>query len=500
MFSPELRICELVPPESSSQPAFKIMRRSPTGRHQRVKPHSSAGSVAGEDADLSDVEPSEAGSLGGRSNATGGSKKHMTIAEREAAYNEARSRIFHDFEEKEKAKDNQMSASSSSLSLNSASATSAYGDASSLGEVDGSVSSPTTESERSGPARREARRGNSSSKGSIRGASRNSRASSPSFAFPSLYEPAPTGQLYDPNAPTGPSKNAPPYQGTQYYHPFVPPSQPAGGVYMSPYPYYAPYPYQAPPPEPHQTAADPSRGMEQYPPPHAMGYTGYVWPSHVQPPPGQTSPMSQPIAPSPHHTHPSTGPPMSPPPIPAQQYYAQPQYPYPPHPGYYQPPPGPAGQVMAPPPPPPSGMQNSMYDSPRTMTGPGGPIHHSPTTPLQPYPNFSQNGRGNLGNGPIHQQQQQQARNPPRNNSGLPGNGSGKRGAPGGRAGAWSYGPGVGQGGYVASPGGVMTGDAVGPRLNNRRQSSNTSASSTYSRASSINDDVSSIAVSIRQS
>ena len=145
---PERRISELVPPESSSQPAFKIMRRSQGDR--RNKPHSQAGSVAGEDGDLSDVEPSEAGSLGGRSSAAGGSKKHMTIQEREAAYNEARSRIFMGFEEKEKAKEKDMSASSSSLSLNSASASSVNGD--SLGDLDGSVCSPTTESEWSGPS------------------------------------------------------------------------------------------------------------------------------------------------------------------------------------------------------------------------------------------------------------------------------------------------------------------------------------------------------------
>ncbi|KIJ65632.1 hypothetical protein HYDPIDRAFT_76118, partial [Hydnomerulius pinastri MD-312] len=95
---PARRIAELVPAQLPAQPTIKIMRRSVADR-QRSKPHSQAGSVAGEDAELSDVEPSEAGSLGGRSNTTGSSKKHKTIAEREAAYNEARSRIFMDFEE-----------------------------------------------------------------------------------------------------------------------------------------------------------------------------------------------------------------------------------------------------------------------------------------------------------------------------------------------------------------------------------------------------------------
>ncbi|EGN96738.1 hypothetical protein SERLA73DRAFT_184898, partial [Serpula lacrymans var. lacrymans S7.3] len=95
---PSRRICELVPAESYPQPTFKIMRRT-TNDRGRSKPQSQAESVAGEDAELSDVEPSESGSLGGRSNATGSSKKRLTIEEREAAYNEARSRIFMDFEE-----------------------------------------------------------------------------------------------------------------------------------------------------------------------------------------------------------------------------------------------------------------------------------------------------------------------------------------------------------------------------------------------------------------
>src|ERR1700722_15436766 len=117
--SPTRRICELVPAEPTPQPAFKIMRRSNQDRRPKVQ--SQAGSVAGEDADLSDAEPSESGSLGSRSNATGGSnKKHMTIEEREAAYNEARSRIFMGFEEKEK----EMSASSSTHSLASSASTS----------------------------------------------------------------------------------------------------------------------------------------------------------------------------------------------------------------------------------------------------------------------------------------------------------------------------------------------------------------------------------------
>src|ERR1700729_2885938 len=88
----------------------------------RSKPHTPAGSVAGDDADLSDVEPSESGSFGGRSSAPGISKKQRTIEEREAAYNEARTRIFMEFQEKEKEQEKDMSASSSTQSLVSESA------------------------------------------------------------------------------------------------------------------------------------------------------------------------------------------------------------------------------------------------------------------------------------------------------------------------------------------------------------------------------------------
>ncbi|KAI0286055.1 hypothetical protein BGY98DRAFT_881942, partial [Russula aff. rugulosa BPL654] len=94
---PSKRICELAPVEQTKQPAIKIMSRSAQDRI-RAQSQSRTGSVNGEDAESSDVEPSEAGSLGGRSSAPNRSKKALTLEEREAAYNEARSRIFLDFE------------------------------------------------------------------------------------------------------------------------------------------------------------------------------------------------------------------------------------------------------------------------------------------------------------------------------------------------------------------------------------------------------------------
>ena len=192
------RISELVPLEESAQPAFKIMRRTPADR--RVRQNSQPGSVAGEDGDVSDAEPSEAGSSGGRSNAAG-SKRHLTIEEREAAYNEARSRIFMDFEEKDKNKD--ASANSSTFSLASGSGSASR----SAGEPDDSASSAATESEWSGPVnreKREGRRGGSagSSNRSHRSyhasgsnSSRHSRAASPS-SYATLFDPA--AGTYDP--------------------------------------------------------------------------------------------------------------------------------------------------------------------------------------------------------------------------------------------------------------------------------------------------------------
>src|ERR1700732_4962213 len=111
-----------------------------------------------------------------------------------------------DFEEKEKEKD--MSASSSTQSLVSGSAsTSGGGRSSSIDDIDGSVGTPATESEWSGPITRERKdlRQTTSSNNvagsssrSLRSSappfnangsssSRESRASSPAFKYASLY-------------------------------------------------------------------------------------------------------------------------------------------------------------------------------------------------------------------------------------------------------------------------------------------------------------------------
>ena len=427
--SPARRIAELVPAQSPTQPTFKIMRRSPTDR-QRPKPHSQAGSVAGEDAELSDPEPSEAGSLGGRSNATGSSKKHKTIAEREAAYNEARSRIFMDFNEKERGKEKDLSACSSTVSLTSGSVTSA-GETSSTGDIDDSVSSPTTESEWSGPVvrdKKDGRRSNGSSSRSLRSAgpsfngsnsSRGSRAPSPSsFKYPTLYEPSPAAPPYDlSQAPV----QAPGY-GNPYMYAYPQPTPPAPN-YIPPYHYYTTYPY--PHPQTSLQNADPGSPSNQadvypsqQPPPHQGVYVPYPWhsppPAH---PPTQHRPLSAP------------SPPIAPP---ASQFstYTAPVPPYGPYPMPYYPSPSmhPMQTSSSP-------VLNQAHYSPEYNGA------HDPYGASRPFP------------GAIGQQSPTMGHKP--------------RGAPPARS-AWSYGPGIGMGGFgvngnTSRPGGG--GEVVGPRL-----------------------------------
>ncbi|KIK08888.1 hypothetical protein K443DRAFT_671944 [Laccaria amethystina LaAM-08-1] len=508
---PFRRICELVPAEATAQPAFKIMLRSPPDRRPKL-PRSQTGSVAGEDADLSDVEPSESGSLGGRSSATGGStKKRMTIEEREAAYNEARSRIFMGFEEKEKAKDKDMSSSSSSLSLLSGSA-SIGGDGSSVGDLDDSASSPATESEWSGPSgppltrdKREGRRGGSgnasasSSTRSLRsnapsfnangtGSSRNSRAPSPSFTYPSLYEPPSSAQMYDPSQLPGPPN--PGYHAAQYIYPYSAPNQPLNQPYH--YPYYAPQynTYQHPPHHPSRDSSD-SSIPETYPPLQTMNFGNpYIWTPPNQPPLQSPPHMQQHPPLPPHQSQPPQHSMASHPPhSPHYQPYLTPSQPYPyPIPGYYPPPPG---QHMPPPPPPHMGMQQSMYELPRVMNG--NMVGNDPN-----HGNLgSGGGRPNLSNGVVSSNSN--GRSTTRNGGivhGGNGNSKQRNGPPilPSTRSSWSYGPGVGIGGHVPQSG-TNGGEAVGPRFSNtRRQSGNSSSSN--SRASSYCDDVSSTASS----
>jgi hypothetical protein len=474
------------------------MRRSNQERG-RPKPHSQAGSVAGEDADFSDAEPSESGSQGGRSNATGGSsKKWMTIEEREAAYNEARSRIFMGFEEKEKGKEKDLSGSSSSLSLVSISA-STSGGGSSVDDLDESVGTPATESEWSAPitiprdkkdGRRSGGSGNNSGNSSSRSlrstapafnvsgssSSRNSRAPSPSFQYASLYEPPASTIAYDMSQPPGqtPVPNYPAPWGypfpssAQNPVPYVPHYQ---HFYAPPYGWPHPQQNGTPPNADHPTPVDIYSHGSQVPP-HAVQYANpYMWTNAHQPGPTalqHSQPPSQPRHPT--HTHS----------LPAQipvQYPGQYVSPYPyAMPGYYQPQPQHPPAQHVPPPPPHMVGQPIFPEAPHSMNGSGGRSHHI------------------NGNSPGH------SRTSSRNSTGGPGViGGGKRGGPPPRT-AWSYGPGISMGGFGhPGNGGHMGGDVVGPRLSStmRRTSGASSAGSgSTGNRTPAGDEASSSAVS----
>ncbi|KAI0358100.1 hypothetical protein OH77DRAFT_1421379 [Trametes cingulata] len=484
---PARRICELVPAEESTMPTIQIMRR-PRGRQ-----HSQPGSTAGEDADTSDVDASEAGSIGGRSNAaSAAAKRFKTIEEREAAYNEARSRIFMGFEEKEKEKEKDMSANSSTFSLVSGSGSTSGGRGSSIGDLDDSASSAPTESEWSGPVTRDkggCRRGASSttSSRSLRssgpsfangsGSSRNSRATSPSFTYPTLYDAASSPPYeqpqYGPHVPP-PGGYVAPYGGYPAYSPG--PGQP----YVGPY-YYPQYHYPQVPSQ-HSDPGTPGGGEPIYPPsnvPQQAPYSvPYMWSN--PPPPGQ-APVSPPhlqqhgqpgVAPSHHEAHPPSHP------MPPMQNV--PQYPpyatSPPVYGYgaptYFPPPYQPGAPMGPP----SSMPGSIYQ-PSPMSGPvNSTAGNANGVEL---PNLSRtSSRSSNGHGSVN----------------------GKRGGPRSR-GSWQYGPGTNAGGFSYNPSGAANGiagnDAYGPRLNsNMRRTSGTSTSSGSAGARTPADETSSTASS----
>lgn len=463
---PARRICELVPAEESAQPAFKIMRRAPQDR--RVRQTSQTGSVAGEDGDVSDgAEPSEAGSSAGRSTTAGSGKRHLTIEEREAAYNEARSRIFMGFEEKEKDKDNSANSSSTNLASGSGSVS-----RSSAGELEDS-SSAATESEWSGPVardKREGRRGGSthSSSRSHRShnhasgsnSSRHSRAASPS-SFPTLYDPQ--AGTFDPAfGPQGP-----PHGYIQYYYGYSPAAPGAPPPFMPPYGYgYPPYAYpQQPPSHPHSDPVTPGEPMYPsvqspvnvpYPP------NPYMWPP---PPPGQSSAqpskVTSPAASTqslPAGIHQQSSNQLSPA---AQQMQPQggmgypgyfPQYPPYAMPGYY-PPPYAVPPVHMPPAPP---HMQGQY-------GPDG-TYRNEHQGLDLGPDSVDHSRASSRNSNSHGSV----------------NGHGRRSGPNARRQPWTYGPGVAMGAASGS-------EFVGPRLNARRTSSGSAGHRTHGdEASSV--------------
>ncbi|KDQ61389.1 hypothetical protein JAAARDRAFT_30816 [Jaapia argillacea MUCL 33604] len=500
------RLCDLVPVEPPPQPAFKIMRRASRERF-RSKPHSQAGSVTGDDADFSDIEASENGSLGGRSNMTGTSKKHMTIEEREAAYNEARSRIFMDFEEKEK-KEKDMSASSSTRSLVSGSAsTSGGGETSSVGDMDDSVSTAATESEWSGPAttqKREGRRGanSASSSRSLRSSARGSRATSPSFTFPTLYEPTPATGLDASQVPPPPGYIA---HYVYPYHPAQGQTSPQG--YLAPYGYYPPFSYQQHPhpqayPMSHSDPTSPAgpemyAHQHQHPPPQPLPYPNpnpYMWPQQ-QPPPTN---IHHPQPPNPHQ---GSQPPSSQP-NPMGHPSLQ-NSPYPPqNTSHFPPPYGPTSPNPYNPytipyyPPHPPHPQAGMPPIPTHMQGqPMFTVEGQVPFPSS-LPNNSNrvNSAGNMNGSNNHSRTS--SRNSNGGNNGVVASGRGRGALPNGRppnGHAWTYGPGIGFGYGGASSGG----ETVGPRLSSSmRRTSGTSSGSASTGNRTPGDEASSTASS----
>ncbi|KAJ7574440.1 hypothetical protein C8J56DRAFT_979617 [Mycena floridula] len=470
-FIPARRLADLVPLETAAQPAFKIMRRN----MDRTKPTSQTGSVTGEDADLSDVEPSEAGSLGGRT-----TKKHRTMEERSAAYQRARDRIFKDEEKKEK----EMTTSLASLSLGSASSSSQAG-GSSVGDLD-ETSSVTAESEQSGPSvgreNKDIRRSGSSSgqpstsrilrpsapvfSSSGSASSRDSRSSSPSFTYATLYEPAaPQAPPFDPN--TGQ-----PFAPAQYlYH--YPPGQPMNSQFVPQYGYY-PYPF---PGQPTTDPVSPTSATEMYPPMH---YGPYLWPQAQHPQAMSApnlAPQGQTGGPSQIHSAPVTQPQPNPALYPPQHQYIQqsPLFSYPMS-GYYTPQPN--QQHIMPQPP-------INYESPRSMNGVFIPANNT-----------------NLANGGNHYPRRNNGHTqtmPPALNGGNKGRPLSPPPQP---RQAWSFGPGVGNGGHTYNAStctNSSVGEVVGPRFSTMRRLSNNSVNgngSMTSRNSSNWDEVSSTASS----
>lgn len=118
-----------------------------------------------------------------------------------------------------------------------------------------------------------------------------------------------------------------------------------------------------------------------------------------------------------------------------------------------------------------------------------------PTDPRTVHAMSSGNGR----NGHENVMASQHDRAALRNGGGHIAGGSSKRGAPPARA-AWSYGPGIGMGGFgFGNPSGMATGEVIGPRLNStvRRMSQTSSVgSSSAGNRTPAGDEASSTAVS----
>lgn len=297
--SPSIRIADLVPAESSPLPTIKIMRRSANDR-ARLKSRSNSGDP---DSDEDSTKSSQK------------RKQDMTIAEREAAYNIARSRIFMDFEDRDR---DGTSASSSTQSLVSpsfqrdGSVSSVTSNGGAEGVVPPSESSPSPPKGSSKRSNQKRNGGGEGRNGTSRTGSANSYSRdngvdasnrSSGFSYPSLYEPSPSSDSSAPVAGSSssnqriasPVPDIPP-GGIQYYAQY--PSYPGYGPY-TPYPYdprQFPYPLNNGPDSPHQNnnLASPHQLQQPQQMHNPSPYTGspyqsgppsssYMWPNNGPP-------------------------------------------------------------------------------------------------------------------------------------------------------------------------------------------------------------------------
>lgn len=88
VYSPKSRIAEIVPLEKAATPAFKIMRRSADERARAKQPGRSDSTEEDQGDGTAGIDEAKR-------------RAQMTIEERTAAYEQARSRIFEGFQEKE---------------------------------------------------------------------------------------------------------------------------------------------------------------------------------------------------------------------------------------------------------------------------------------------------------------------------------------------------------------------------------------------------------------
>ncbi|KAG9089840.1 hypothetical protein FRC06_001365, partial [Ceratobasidium sp. 370] len=237
---PKSRIAEIAPQEKATTPAFKIMRRSADERARAKQPGRS-------DSTEEDQGDGTAGTDEVKR------RPQMTIEERTAAYEQARSRIFEGFQEKE------VQPSPPPIKRDSGNAEPRW--------VDKQRRSDLSSSSRGSPIPQD---------GSV----------------PAQYYPP---MLFNPNAPSGqpqPLHQYDPSGGQQIQYPMY-------GAQPTYYPVYGYYP---------QPQFDPRQGppgMQMYPPPPPTTYPSFppqhaaTWPQpqHPQPPPpSQFQPQPQPQA------------------------------------------------------------------------------------------------------------------------------------------------------------------------------------------------------------